>query len=329
MSAKLPNAVSSTFTRRKRSEPDAKRLAALLLSPSIAIILLVVALPLGFAFYLSLQKAEPMVGGIEMSWAGLSNYAYYLFEDSLFWPALRVTMYFTIVSLVIELVLGIGMALVLNKRFAGRGVVRSLILLPWAVPTVVNARMWEWIFAGANYGALNGLMHVFGLLPRGQDAVWLNFDVPFAGVPLLGSLMQWIGATNALHMIIIADTWKVTPLVTLLVLAGLQTINPSLYEAAEVDGASAWRRFRAITMPMLRPILLVVLVLRTMELFRVFDIIYIIMQYSIRVLGVYTYEVGMKFLHFGAGSAMSFLIGLLIMGLAFLYMKTLHSETTD
>lgn len=172
-------------------------------------------------------------------------------------------------------------------------------------------------------------MHVFGLLPRGQDAVWLNFDVPFAGVPLLGSLMQWIGATNALHMIIIADTWKVTPLVTLLVLAGLQTINPSLYEAAEVDGASAWRRFRAITMPMLRPILLVVLVLRTMELFRVFDIIYIIMQYSIRVLGVYTYEVGMKFLHFGAGSAMSFLIGLLIMGLAFLYMKTLHSETTD
>ncbi len=329
MPARQPKTVFGAVQHAKYSEPDAGRLAAWLLSPSIAVILLVVALPLGFAFYLSLHKAEPVIGGIQMSWTGGANYARFLFQDPLFWPAVRVTMYFTVVSLAIELILGISTALVLNRRFVGRGVVRSLILLPWAVPTVVNARMWEWIFAGANYGALNGIMHLFGLLPPGQDAVWLNFDVPFAGVPLLGAFMQWVGVTNALHMIIVADTWKVTPLVTLLVLAGLQTIPPSLYEAAEVDGASAWRRFWRITMPMLRPILLVVLVLRTMELFRVFDIIYIIMQYSIRVLGVYTYEEGMKFLHFGAGSAMSFLIGLIIMGLAFLYIKLLYSEDAD
>lgn len=312
--------------RRRRSEPEPRRLAAWLLAPSVAILVLVVVFPLLFALYLSLHQAEPTGGGITLQWKGLANYTQFLFHDDLFWPAVRLTFYFTVVSLLIELALGIGMALVLNQEFRGRNWVRALVLLPWAVPTVVNARMWQWIYAGANYGALNGLMHTLHLLPLQVDKVWLGFNVPFQGVPILGALMGWLGATDALHMIIVADTWKVTPLVTLLVLAGLQTIPGSLYEAAQVDGASAWYRLWHITLPLLRPIILVVLVLRTMELFRVFDIIYIIMQYSIRVVGVYTFEVGMKFLHFGAGSAMSFLIGLMILGLALLYVKMLYSE---
>lgn len=310
----------------RRQELSSKQLALILLLPSILIILCVVIGPLVFAFYLSFFKAEPIIGGISTKFIGFSNYIYYFLKDPLFWSAVRVTTYFTVVSLVIELILGISMALVLNKSFIGRSFVRSIILLPWALPTVVNARMWEWIYAGSSFGALNGLMKVLHIFPADYDKVWLGFDVPLQNIPLIGNFMEWIGASTALNMIILADTWKVTPLVTLLVLAALQTFPDSLYEAAGIDGANSWSQFWNITLPLLRPVLLVVLVLRTMELFRVFDIIYILMQYSIRVVGVYTFETGMKFLHFGKGSALSFLVGLFILGIALIYVRILYSE---
>ena len=310
----------------RRRELSSKQLALILLLPSILIILCVVIGPLVFAFYLSFFKAEPIIGGISTKFIGFSNYIYYFLKDPLFWSAVRVTTYFTVVSLVIELILGISMALVLNKSFIGRSFVRSIILLPWALPTVVNARMWEWIYAGSSFGALNGLMKVLHIFPADYDKVWLGFDVPLQNIPLIGNFMEWVGASTALNMIILADTWKVTPLVTLLVLAALQTFPDSLYEAAGIDGASSWSQFWNITLPLLRPVLLVVLVLRTMELFRVFDIIYILMQYSIRVVGVYTFETGMKFLHFGKGSALSFLVGLFILGISLIYVRVLYSE---
>ena len=312
----------------RRQELSSKQLALILLLPSILIILCVVIGPLVFAFYLSFYKAEPIIGGILTKFIGFSNYIYYFLKDPLFWSSVRVTTYFTVVSLVIELILGIGMALVLNKSFIGRSLVRSIILLPWALPTVVNARMWEWIYAGSSFGALNGLMKVLHIFPADYDKVWLGFDVPLHNIPLIGNFMEWVGASTALNMIILADTWKVTPLVTLLVLAALQTFPDSLYEAAGIDGANSWSQFWHITFPLLRPVLLVVLVLRTMELFRVFDIIYILMQYSIRVVGVYTFETGMKFLNFGKGSALSFLVGLFILGIALIYVRVLYSEET-
>lgn len=310
----------------RRPDPNGRKLARWLLAPSVILIATVVLAPLLFAFFLSFQEAEPTVGGINMRFVGIANYVHHFATSDLFWPAVRVTVYFTVVSLAIELVLGIAIALVLNERFAGRSFVRAIILLPWAVPTVVNARMWEWIFAGSEFGALNGLMKVLHVFPPTYDRVWLGFDVPLAGVPVLGPFLKWMGVTQALNMIILADTWKVTPLVVLLVLAGLQTIPDSLYEAATVDGAGFWRKLRHVTLPLLKPVLLVVLVLRTMELFRVFDIIYIIMQYSIRVLGVLTYEVGMKFLHFGSGAALSFLVALLILGLALIYIRLFYTD---
>lgn len=307
-------------------ELDDYRLARRLLAPSAILIVLVVIAPLVFAFVLSLHEAEPMVGGIEMKPVGFSNYAYFLTKSGLFWPSVRVTIYFTVVSLLVELVLGIAMALVLDADFPGRSFMRAIILIPWALPTVVNARMWEWIFSGSKYGALNGLMKVLHIFPSSHDAIWLGFDVPLGGVPLIGPFLRWLGVTRALNMIIVADTWKVTPLVVLLVLAGLQTIPDSLYEAATVDGAGFFRKLRLITLPLLKPVILVILVLRTMELFRVFDIIYIIMQYSIRVVGILTYEIGMKFLHFGQGAALSFLIALFILGLAVFYVRLFYTD---
>ena len=300
-------------------EMSPKQLLTVLVLPAVVIILLVIIGPIVFAFILSVNEATPRLGGIDLKWRGLLNYLHFFFQDPQFWLSVRITLYFTVVSLIIELVLGTGIALVLNKKFLGRAFVRAVVLVPWAVPTVVNARLWEWIYAGSSFGALNGLLKVIGVLQEGENIVWLGFDVPFKGVPVFSTFFSWMGVSRALNMIILADTWKVTPLVIFLLLAGLQQIPASLYEVASIDGAGAWKKFWSVTYPYLKPVFLVILVLRTMELFRVFDIIYILMQYSIRVVGIYTYETGMKFLRFGKGSALSFLVALFILGFTLLY----------
>ena len=307
-------------------EMSSRQLLIFLILPAVIIILLVIIGPIFFAFTLSFNEATPRLGGIDLHWRGLLNYIHFFFQNAQFWLSVRVTLYFTIVSLIIELTLGTGIALVLNKKFIGRGFVRAIILIPWAVPTVVNARLWEWIYAGSSFGALNGLLKVLGVLAKDNNIVWLGFDIPFAGVPVLSSFFSWMGVSRALNMIILADTWKVTPLVIFLLLAGLQQIPGSLYEVASIDGANSWRKFWSVTYPYLKPVFLVILVLRTMELFRVFDIIYIIMQYSIRVVGIYTYETGMKFLRFGKGSALSFLVAIFILGFTLLYMKLFYKK---
>jgi len=307
-------------------EMSTRRLLAVLIFPAIIIILFIIGAPIIFAFILSLNKAIPRLGGINLKWTGVNNYLYFFSKDKQFWLTVRITLYFTVVSLIVELILGTGIALVLNKKFLGRGLVWAIVLIPWAVPTVVNARLWEWIYAGSSFGALNGILKVVGILPRDVNIIWLGFDVPFSNVPVVSSVFSWMGVSRALNMIILADTWKVTPLVVLLVLAGLQPIPENLYEAASIDGANAWQKFWSVTFPFLKPVFLVILVLRTMELFRVFDIIYIIMQYSIRVIGVYTYEVGMKFLKFGKGAALSFLVALFILGFTLIYLKIFYKE---
>jgi ABC-type sugar transport system permease subunit len=303
-----------------------RQLLTTLILPAILIILVVIVAPIIFAFILSANRAEPRLGGITLEWRGISNYIHYFFQSDQFWSSVRVTIYFTVVSLIIELLIGTVMALVLNERLPARGIIRAIVLIPWAVPTVVNARLWEWIYAGSSFGALNGFLQALGFLPQGKNIVWLGFDIPFAGVPLFGDLFSWMGVTRALNMIILADTWKVTPLVIFLLLAGLQQIPGHLYEVASIDGASGWKKFWNVTYPFLAPIYLVILVLRTMELFRVFDIIYILMQYSIRVVGVFTYEVGMKFLRFGKGSALAFLVALIIFAFTMLYIKIFYKE---
>ena len=307
-------------------EMSPKQLLTVLVLPAVVIILLVIIGPIVFAFILSVNEATPRLGGIDLKWRGLLNYLHFFFQDLQFWLSVRITLYFTVVSLIIELVLGTGIALVLNKKFLGRAFVRAVVLVPWAVPTVVNARLWEWIYAGSSFGALNGLLKVIGVLQEGENIVWLGFDVPFKGVPVFSTFFSWMGVSRALNMIILADTWKVTPLVIFLLLAGLQQIPASLYEVASIDGAGAWKKFWSVTYPYLKPVFLVILVLRTMELFRVFDIIYILMQYSIRVVGIYTYETGMKFLRFGKGSALSFLVALFILGFTLLYIKLFYKE---
>lgn len=302
------------------------QLARWMVLPAVLLVLAVTVAPLAYALFLSLTKSTVVAGGIKWSWVWFKNYAA-LLRNTGFWQSVRVTSLFTFASLSIELALGIGMALVLNLPFRGRGLVRSLVLLPWAVPTVVNARMWAWILDGHGYGALNGLLQSAGVIR--EPVVWLGTATPFAGIPFLDSTLAWLGDSRALNMIILADTWKVTPVVILLALAGLQTIPKEMYEAAEVDGASAWRQFWTITLPMLRPVLLVILVLRTMELFRVFDILYIVMANTIKVLSILTFEEGIVFGNVGRGAALSFIIALLILLVALVYMRLLEPGGED
>lgn len=320
---------SKVLTSQKPPCSSERWIVPALLAPSVLLIVAVVLIPLVFALYLSFTHAEIRViegrGGLVTSWAGLSNYAYFL-RDAAFWASVRVTTYFTLISLVVQIVAGIGIALVLNQQFRGRAIVRALIILPWAVPTVVNARLWGLIFEPQPYGALNGLLAALHLQgPR--DAINFLAPVPvFQSVPVLGNIAAWLGATHAIHWIIIADSWKVIPVVALLTLAGLQTIPHDLYEAAQVDGANAWQRFWHITLPRLRPILLVILIYRTMELFRVFDILYILMAYTIPVVAIRTFQEAFVFSLLGRGAAIAFLVGLFILLMAIVYIRLLRTE---
>ena len=327
-STSLPAAAPTQRVRARWSVPRRDRGFVIgLLLPALVVTVLVILAPLFYTLYLSLNYAEVVVvggrGSIETTWVGLQNYLYFL-KDSGFWQSLRVTAYFTAASLVVEIGVGIGIALVLNQQFHGRRLVRLLFILPWAIPTIVNARLWNMIYEPHAYGALNGLLLQLGLI---QSPVNFLSPVPlFQNVPLLGDLAAWIGATRALNWIIVGDTWKVLPVVTLLILASLQSIPPEVYEAAAVDGANAWQRFMLITLPLLRPVLVVVLVYRTMELFRVFDILYTLMAYTIPVMAIRTFQEAFVFGLFGRGAALAALIGLVILGLAVLYIKMLRTE---
>jgi trehalose/maltose transport system permease protein len=238
--------------KRRRSNLQRKqtRLAWVLLLPAIAAVGFVAFYPLGQTVYYSFTDQQ-FLGGIEPThWVGLENYKD-LIHDTLFRDAVVLTVKFTLITVIFEFVLGIIIALVVNSGFKGRGVMRAMMLVPWAIPTVVAAQMWKWMYNDI-YGVVND-----------------------AGVRLhlLSHNVAWISQPNtALASVAAVDIWKTTPFVALLLLAGLQVIPTELYEAARVDGASAWQQFWRITLPLLRPAILVALIFRTLDALRVFDV---------------------------------------------------------
>jgi len=284
-----------------------KKLPVLLLLPVALVVLGVVIYPLLYTFWLSLNNVD-LTHPLDKGFVGLGNYLYLVKQDY-FWGAVGRTFYFTVVSLILEITAGILLALLLNSEFAGRSILRVLVILPWALPTIVNGAMWRWIF-NPEYGALNALLLKLGLINTYQS--WL-------GKPFL-----------ALNMVILADAWKVTPLVAILLLAAMQAIPKDLYEACEVDGAGKWTVFREVILPYLKPTLLVVIVLRTMEAFKVFDIIYIMTRggpaNGTQVITYYAYQEAFSFLHLSKGAALSYLISLIILVLAVVYSRLLKSE---
>ncbi|HEY5822348.1 MAG TPA: sugar ABC transporter permease [Propionibacteriaceae bacterium] len=223
-----------------------------LVAPTLVMILAVSLYPAVSTLRLSTRNTS--LAEAKDEFIGLGNYVN-LLTDSQFWNAWQQTLVFTAVSTVLETVVGMVMALVLFETFRGRGLLRALVLIPWAIPTVVTSRMFGWLFDGQN-GVVN-----FLLLKAGVTDGYVNF---------LGS------TTWAMPTIIVADVWKTAPFMALLILAGLQTIPTSLLESARIDGASTWRTFTSIRLPLLLPALLVAALLRSLDAFRIFDLPYVL-----------------------------------------------------
>jgi len=249
------------------------------LAPAAVLLAGVTAFPLAYVFWLSLER-RALLGG-PRRFIGLDNYLR-MATDERFWNALANTAYFTAVSVPLELLLGLVIALVLQRPFRGRALAYGVVLVPWAVPTAVSARMWEWMY-DSQIGVLNYLF--------GADVNWLGSPV-------------W-----ALNAAIVMDVWKSTPFVALLLIAALQGIPRDVYHAAAVDGASRGLVLRAITLPLLAPVMLVALVFRTIDAFRVFDSVYVLTgggpADTTETLSIYAYRALFQSLEYGYGSAVA------------------------
>jgi ABC-type sugar transport system permease subunit len=298
---------STRRTPRRRGRRRVLWTALGLILPSLVVVFGIVLYPLVRTLYTSFFDVNSPFPG-RYPFVGLANYGR-AFGDPQFWGAIRRTTYFTVVSTWFELILGILLALLLNVPFRGRALLRSIVILPWALPTIVNGLMWRWIF-NPEYGALNALLTQLHVIDHYRS--WL-------GSPFL-----------ALNMVIAADVWKTTPLAAFLILAGLQTIPTDLYEAARVDGASAVRGFLHITLPLLVPSILVILVVRTIEAFKVFDIIYIMTRggpaNGTQSIAYYAYIQAFSNQSFGFGAALAYVIVLCILVFAVFYMRLLRAE---
>ncbi|WP_213990929.1 sugar ABC transporter permease [Sodalis sp. dw_96] len=278
------------------------RQAWVLLAPMLLMMFLLTAWPLARTLWLSFTDAALIGGGVTPQPVGFDNYLFAL-TDPDFLAALARTLYFTIVSVAFEGVIGVLVALLLNQKFYGRGLLRVLVILPWALPTIVNAMMWRLNF-NPDYGSINALLTQVGLIDHYRS---------------------WLGSPDsAMNAVMLADIWKNYPLVTLLTLAALQSIPDDLFEAARIDGASAWRRFRAITFPAILGPLGVALILRTIDAFKIFDIIYVMTRGgpvdSTKTLSFFVYQESFSYLRAGSGAAYAILMTLLCGILIAIYM---------
>lgn len=245
---------------------------------------------------------------IEPNFIGLKYYKDYL-QDGRLWASLNNTLIFTVISVALELVLGLWIAMVINRRFLGRGVVRAAVLIPWALPTAVAAMMWKFLFDGQN-GVMAKIFESIGLIPDMGMLLTTKFWSMFA--------------------VIFADVWKTTPFMALLILAGLQTIPRNLYEAAQVDGASKMQQFFRITLPMLRTTILVALLFRTLDAFRVFDLIYVLTgggpANATETISVYAYKTMFAQLNFGAGSALAVIVFICVAIISIIFVRLLGRD---
>ncbi|HLY25849.1 MAG TPA: sugar ABC transporter permease [Aggregatilineales bacterium] len=277
----------------------------LLIAPSLIIILGVTLQPVLSTLYLSFFDASTSVN-LPRTFIGLDNYTN-LLQDPVFWQTIGRTMYFMVTSVGLELIVGIGIAQLIHTRPPGWKFLRISLIIPWAVPTIVNGAMWGWIYNG-DYGALNGLLYQLGVI---------NKYIPWL-----------IDPARAMNLVILADIWHTVPFVALIIQAALAGLPAELDEAAAVDGASAWDRFWQIRLPLLRPAILVALIIRSVEAFRVFDIVYVITHggpaFGTVTISYLTYQETFSYGHLGRGAALSFLVSIFTLGIAFIYIRYVY-----
>ncbi len=286
-----------------------ERLGWLLVIPSVVVVLAVAIYPLYETIRLSFTNTR-LASAREVRNVGFENYQR-MFEDDLFWQALRNTAVFTVSAVTLETILGMIIALTINSQFRGRGFVRTSMLVPWAIPTVVSSVLWSWMFHD-RFGVINSIFIRLGLMAENRNFPWIE------------------NTGTALAAIVAIDVWKTTPFMALLLLAGLQIIPGDVYEAAYVDGASKWQQFWQMTLPLVRPALLVALIFRTMDSFRVFDVIYVLKAGATETMSIaiYVQQILIQNQRVGLGSAGAVIIflciGLMVLG----YSRLIQIEET-
>jgi multiple sugar transport system permease protein len=284
-------------------------MAYLMVLPSILVIVLVVFLPISQTIWLSLNDYDKRIQQ-QPDFIGLQNYIDSFTKEGLrtrLLDAFGFTTGFALISVGLEFVFGMGVALVLNQQFRGRALVRAVVLIPWSLTTVVVARMWGLIY-NSEYGVLNSILKSLGLIDK--DILWTaNKGITFWAVTF-------------------ADVWKSTPFVALILLSGLQLISGDLYEAARVDGATWLQSFWHITLPGLRPTILVALLFRTIDASRIFDMVFVLTEggFGTESLNYYTYQELFRKQNFGFGSSLAVITFCYIMIIAIIYIKVLGNR---
>ena len=307
MSATVAEAPARTARGAPKATSDKtkaeRKLAWLLCAPAVFVMLAVTAYPIGYAIYLSLLRADLRFPN-DRTWTGLNNYKSVL-GSSLWWSDVWHTVLITVISVSFELVLGMALALVMHRAIFGRGTVRTSALIPYGIVTVVAAFAWRFAWSSA----------VGGFVPK---ALGMDFD------PLDPTHPFW-----NYFVVIATEVWKTTPFMALLLLAGLTLVPEELQEAARVDGASAWQRFWRITIPLMKPAILVALLFRTLDAFRIFDSAYIISNGPnphLETVSILGYNQLLNRLNLGLGSAVSVLIFLCVILIAFTFVKVLGTS---
>jgi multiple sugar transport system permease protein len=276
-----------------------RRLGVALLIPALVLLGLVTVFPIGWVVTLSLQRRVPVFGIAEF--VGLRNFGF-LIGDNAFWNAARVTAVFTVVSVALEVALGLALALALHGQRRARPAALALLLLPWCLPGVVTARTWEWLYH-PTAGLVNRLL-----------------------APVIGTEINWLGDPGtALGALIVADVWRMTPFVGLLLYARRSGIPPAVYEAAAMDGAGTWAVFRAITLPLLGPVLLVATLFRTLDAIRAFDLMFVLTgggpAATTETFTVLAYRQLFQTLQLGVGAAVAVVVFVLVVAMAWIHLR--------
>jgi multiple sugar transport system permease protein len=314
---KTPSAVPDGHKRKKNPFSDGQsRLAWLLLSPTLLVIIVVAGIPVLLSiresFFQTRSGVDPTTGLIAggETFVGLDNFtAIFAGQNQVvgsygsmdrFWNAFLNTTFFTITCVLLETVLGVIMALIMAKAFRGRGIVRAGILVPWAIPTIVSALMWKLIFDES--GVMNRIL--------GTQILWLADEA------------------SSFWAIVIADVWKTAPFIALLTLAGLQTIPAEVYEAAKVDGATTWQTFVRITLPMVKPTLVVAVLFRTLDTLRMFDLPYGMIgagKYRVETLSIFAYQEATQS-RYGPAAAYAIILFIYVLLVAYIFVKVLGAD---